>query len=102
MKAISTAKGCENLFLHESSHSEENSKICKKMFMEYIAVAFSEYWLGIWCLKIQGLHRLFQRILWKVIEKTKCINVKQFVDTTSEIVYNSIEGEKKVGWTRNR
>lgn len=52
MKAISTAKACENLLLHESSHSEENSKICKKMFMEYIAVAFSEYWFGIQCFKI--------------------------------------------------
>lgn len=86
MKAISTAKVCENLFLHESSHSEENSKICKKMFLEYITVAFSEYWLGIQCFKIQGLYRLFQRVLWKVIEKTDFISVMQFMDRTSEIV----------------
>lgn len=88
MKAISTAKGCENLFLHESVHSEENSILCKKMFMEYMTVAFSKYWLGIQCFKMQGLHRLFQRVPWKVAGKTEFITVMQLMDRTSEITYN--------------
>lgn len=55
MKAISTAKGCENLLLHEKIHSQEKSKICKKMFTEYITAVFSEYWLGIQWYKISAL-----------------------------------------------